>query len=131
MFYEDVFRKLDEEGVRYVVIGGAALVLYGVARLTADLDLFVETSGSNLRKFVRAMVDLGYQPKMPARAEDFISPEKRRRWKDEKGMQKFSFHRPSQPMNLIDSFGIEGIYPELVEGSPFSIGSLCDLTGST
>jgi len=28
MFYEDVFRKLDEEGVRYVVVGGVALVLY-------------------------------------------------------------------------------------------------------
>jgi len=28
MFYEDVFRKLDEEGVRYVVVGGVVLVLY-------------------------------------------------------------------------------------------------------
>lgn len=70
--------------------------------MTADLDLFVETSGSNLRKFVRAMVDLGYQPKMPARAESFIGPEERRRWKDEKGMQKVSFYHPLQPMKLID-----------------------------
>lgn len=116
MFYKDVFRKLDDEGVRFVVICGVALVLYGVVRLTADL--FVETSGSNLRKFVRAMEDLGYKSKMPAKAEDFIGPEKRR------------FSHPSQPMKLIDSFVIEAIHVELVEESPFSTSFVCALTGS-
>lgn len=59
MFYEDVFRKLDEEQVEYVVVGGVALVLHGVVRFTADLDLFVELSEANLRKFVNAMKSLG------------------------------------------------------------------------
>jgi hypothetical protein len=41
MYYEDVFKKLDEKGIRYLVVGGVALVLHGVIRLTADLDLLV------------------------------------------------------------------------------------------
>ncbi len=101
MFYEDVFRKLEEEGVRYVVIGGVALVLYGVVRLTIDLDLFVEMSGPNLKRFLMAMKDLGYKPRMPVKAEDFVIPQKRRRWKEEKGMQVFSLYHPSQPTKLI------------------------------
>ena len=130
MFYEDVFRKLDEEAVRYVVIGGVALVLYGVIRLTADLDLFVGMGGSNLKKFLKAMKDLGYKPKMPVIPEDFANPEKRREWKQQKGMKVFSFYHPAQPMKLIDSFVIEAIHVELVEESPFSRSFVCDLTGS-
>ena len=116
MFYEDVFKKLDEEEVRYVVIGGVALVLYGVVRLTVDLDLFVDMSGPNLKRFLKAMKDLGYKPKMPVKAEDFVNPEKRRRWKEEKGMQVFSFYHPTQPMKLIDVLVDEPIPYEVVNG---------------
>lgn len=42
MFYEKVFRILSEKGVRYAVMGGVALVLHGVVRFTADLDLIVD-----------------------------------------------------------------------------------------
>jgi len=41
MFYEELFEKLNMSGVDYVVVGGVALVLHGVVRLTADLDLMV------------------------------------------------------------------------------------------
>jgi len=42
VLYEDLFRKLEEEQVRYVVAGGVAMVLHGVIRFTADLDLIVD-----------------------------------------------------------------------------------------
>jgi hypothetical protein len=86
------------------VVGGVALVLHGVVRLTADLDLFLEMGAANLGKFIGAMTALGYKPKVPVKAEDFINPEKRRQWKEEKGMQVFSFYHPDKPMDLIDVF---------------------------
>lgn len=104
MLYEDIFRKLDEENVEYVVVGGVALVLHGVVRLTADLDLFLEMGEANLKKFVDTVAALGYKPKMPVKAEDLTKPEKRRQWKEEKGMQVFSFYHPDRPMDLIDVF---------------------------
>ena len=104
MFYENVFRKLADNGVEYVVVGGVALVLHGVIRLTADLDLFVEMSEANLTRFSDTMKDLGYKPKAPVSAEDFIKPEERSRWNKEKGMVMFSFFHPDRPMDLIDVF---------------------------
>ena len=104
MFYGEVFKKLGEEEVRYLVVGGVALVLHGVVRLTADLDLMVWLEEKNLRRFVRALNGLGYRPKVPVRAEEFVDPAKRRLWGQEKGMEVFSFHHPDRPMNLIDVF---------------------------
>lgn len=109
MFYEEVFRKLADRKVKYVVAGGVALVLHGVVRLTADLDLIVELSTENLRKFITAINELGYKPKPPVNAEDFIDPLNRKAWKEEKGMEVFSFYHPKMQMNLIDIFVNEPI----------------------
>ncbi|HIE32693.1 MAG TPA: hypothetical protein EYP81_01410 [Thermodesulfobacteriaceae bacterium] len=62
MFYEEVFRKLNQKGVRYAVTGGIALVLHGVVRLTADLDLIVELSPENLRRFLDAPRNWAFSP---------------------------------------------------------------------
>lgn len=115
MYYEDVFRKLEEEGVRFVVVGGVALVLHGVVRLTVDLDLMVEMSRENLTGFITAMQTLGYRPKPPVKAEEFIDPAKRKRWKEEKGMQVFSFFHPKEAGKLIDVFVDEPINYDEVE----------------
>jgi hypothetical protein len=104
MFYEDVFRKLQESDVRYAVAGGVALVLHGVVRLTADLDLIVDLDRENLKRFIQAMKELGYGPRVPARAEDFEDPAIRAAWKSEKHMEVFSFINQSKPMDLIDVF---------------------------
>jgi hypothetical protein len=109
VFYEEVFRKLTDREVKYAVAGGVALVLHGVVRLTADLDLIVELSTENLRKFIRAINELGYKPKPPVDAEDFIDPLNRKAWKEEKGMEVFSFYHPKMPINLIDVFVNEPI----------------------
>ena len=109
MFYEEVFRKLSDREVKYAVAGGVALVLHGVVRLTADLDLIVELSTENLRRFITAMNELGYKPKPPVDAEDFIDPLNRETWKEEKGMEVFSFYHPKMPMNLIVVFVNEPI----------------------
>ena len=117
MLYEELFRKLAEEDVEYVVVGGVALVLHGVIRLTADLDLFVELSEPNLTRFIHIMKEMGYKPKAPVRAEDFIKPEERARWKEEKGMIVFSFFHPRRPMDLIDVFTTEPLPYDEIRGN--------------
>ena len=104
MYYERVFRDLQEKGVRYAVAGGVALVLHGVVRFTADLDLLIDLSADNLGRFLRVMADLGYKPRNPVAADELLDPAKRRAWKQEKDMQVFSFVDPAQPMSLIDIF---------------------------
>lgn len=104
MFYEEVFRKLGEKKIRYAVAGGIALVLHGVVRFTADLDLIIELSAGNLTKFISVMNELGYKPKLPVKAEDFADPGTRERWVAEKGMKVFTFYHPERQINQIDIF---------------------------
>lgn len=109
MIYEEIFRALNANKVKYVVVGGIALVLHGVVRLTADLDLIVRLETKNLTTFVSVMKGLGYMPKVPVKAEEFIDYEKREKWRREKGMQVFSFYHPKKPSALLDVFVDEPI----------------------
>lgn len=43
-----IFSALSRSGARYVVFGGIAVVLHGLARATKDLDLFLEPSPENV-----------------------------------------------------------------------------------
>jgi hypothetical protein len=104
MIYEEIFRALNAHKVKYVVVGGIALVLHGVVRLTADLDLIVRLEKENLLRFISVMHGLGYKPKMPVKAEEFIDDENRAKWRREKNMQVFSFYHPKKPLGLIDVF---------------------------
>ncbi|MEJ2745794.1 MAG: hypothetical protein P8123_08945 [bacterium] len=104
LYYESVFRKLNECQVRYVVAGGVAIVLHGVVRLTADLDIIVDFEQENIDRFARAMGDLGYRPKVPVKAEELGDPAKRENWVEQKGMQVFSFFHPQKQLELIDVF---------------------------
>lgn len=104
MYYEKVFRSLQKYKIRFAVAGGVALVLHGVVRFTADLDLIVDLEQENLRRFIQAMKELGYRPRNPVKAEAFLDPATRVHWKLEKGMEVFSFVDPEQPMTLVDVF---------------------------
>lgn len=59
--YEDVLRVaklLEEEHVEYALIGGYALALQGIVRLTEDIDILVEPTLENSRRWVRALTKL-------------------------------------------------------------------------
>ena len=116
MYYGEVFITLQKNNIRYAVAGGVALVLHGVVRFTADLDLIVDLEPENLRRFVQAMTELGYRPRNPVKAADFLNPAIREGWKREKGMEVFSFVDPAQPMTMIDVFIEEKIpYREVLQ----------------
>ena len=50
-----VFRALNENDVQYAVFGGVALGLHGLARATADLDLFVVPEPPNIERLKAAL----------------------------------------------------------------------------
>ncbi len=52
---EAVFRALDEQQVAYAVFGAIALGLHGLARSTADLDLFIQPDRENVDRLKRAL----------------------------------------------------------------------------
>lgn len=51
-------RALNREGVRYLLIGGFAVILHGYVRATKDVDLLVEPSPENVAALRRALAYL-------------------------------------------------------------------------
>lgn len=102
MIYNDVFKKLSRRGVKYLVVGGVAVVLHGYTRFTADLDLIIDPSPENIDKLFSALRDLGYLPRVPVTAQEFKEERKRREWMDEKNTKVFSFFHRRDPLKIID-----------------------------
>lgn len=50
-----VARYLNEAGVEYALIGGYALAAHGIIRLTVDIDVVVNPSAANSRRWIVAL----------------------------------------------------------------------------
>ena len=51
-------QALNAEGVKYLLIGGFAVILHGFVRATKDIDLLVDASTENIQRLKRAMAVL-------------------------------------------------------------------------
>jgi hypothetical protein len=49
-----IFRALAEARVRYLVVGGLAVVAHGYVRFTADVDLVLDLESGNVERARRA-----------------------------------------------------------------------------
>lgn len=57
--FKDVLRCLLDEGVRFLVVGGYAVIHYTHPRFTKDLDVWIEPSEANARAVARAFRTFG------------------------------------------------------------------------
>jgi predicted nucleotidyltransferase len=101
---EPLFKTLNDAGVRYVVVGGLAVVLQGHARLTADVDLIVDLEPGAAAKAIETLTAMNLRPQIPVNPLDFADSSIRAGWIRDRGMQVFSFVDPSNPMRIVDLF---------------------------
>jgi predicted nucleotidyltransferase len=60
--YLDFLKALNRSQVRYLVVGGMAVVVYGVDRTTGDMDIWVENSPKNHQALKSALILMQYLP---------------------------------------------------------------------
>jgi len=70
-----VFASFQKHDVKYLVIGGIASILYGVPRVTFDLDLFIEATPANAQRFLNALVEAEMRTATLTTAEELLSNE--------------------------------------------------------
>jgi len=99
-----VFRALATAGVRYLVVGGVAVVLHGHLRATVDLDLVLDLEPENTARALDALVAAGFRPVAPVAVREFADPAMRERWTREKQMVVFSLWTDSDPAFKVDLF---------------------------
>jgi predicted nucleotidyltransferase len=102
--YTDLFSHLIDSGVRFVVVGGVAVVLQGVARLTADIDLVIDLEPGNARRAIETLQSRGLRPLAPVNALDFADAAKRQNWIDTKNLDVFSMRDLRNPLITVDLF---------------------------
>lgn len=116
MLYEHIFQALNNQKVKYLVVGGVAVYLHGIPRFTKDLDLLVDMSPANLKRMIQAFEKIGYIPRIPVNALDFADPKKREEWIKEKNMKAFTFIQTKPPFEQVDIVFAGGIsYQEAVK----------------
>ena len=101
---EAIVRALNDAGARYLIAGGLAVVAHGYLRFTADVDLILDLDTENVRKTLNALQGLGYCPRVPVPAEQFLDADVRARWIREKGMKVFSLISAQHPKTEVDLF---------------------------
>jgi predicted nucleotidyltransferase len=48
---------LYKNKVKYVIVGGEAVIFYGYVRLTGDIDIFFESSPKNVKRLYKALTE--------------------------------------------------------------------------
>ena len=57
--FKELLNTFNEHGVKYLVVGGFAVMLYSEPRYTKDLDIWVEVSAENASRVFAALRDFG------------------------------------------------------------------------
>jgi hypothetical protein len=58
--FKEFLQFLNDNDVRYLVIGGYAVALHGHPRYTKDLDVWIECESGNAERLVRALEAFGF-----------------------------------------------------------------------
>jgi len=102
MKIEDILKALEKEKIDYAVIGGVAVVLYGYVRFTKDIDLIIDFSEDNVRRFIKVLAALNFRPGIPIDPLDMAKKEKREEWIKEKNVKVITFYNPESQLLQID-----------------------------
>ncbi len=58
--FKEFVRSLNDNHVRYLVVGGYAVAFHGYPRYTKDIDIWIEPSPVNAANVVRALEQFGF-----------------------------------------------------------------------
>ena len=133
---ERLLTELSDAGIRYLVVGGVAVVLHGYVRATADLDLVIDLEPENIRRALQLLKDRGFHPRPPVPLEAFADGAERKRWIEERDLKVFSLWHPRLPGLEVDIF-VEEPFPfdeayrratrVQVGSSPVTVAAIDDL----
>jgi predicted nucleotidyltransferase len=72
--FKDLLRSLNGAGVRYLIVGGYAVMVYTEPRYTKDLDLWIEPTEPNAHNLLIALAQFG-APTEDITPDDFTEPD--------------------------------------------------------
>lgn len=71
--FKEFIQSLNDNRVRYLVVGGYAVALHGHPRYTKDIDIWIEMSPENAANVIGALEQFGFTS-LGLRETDFLTP---------------------------------------------------------
>ena len=101
MFIRTLLAALADASVEYCLVGGVAVNLHGVPRMTYDVDLVVAPDAEQLSAAARVLAGLGLVCRIPVKLEAFADVEYRETMRKERNLIA-SYSDPSDPLREVD-----------------------------
>jgi hypothetical protein len=136
MFYLNLFKALKTHEIDYLLVGGLAMNLHGVPRMTMDVDLVIALDSGNVAKLARLAEEFGLYPNVPVKLEDLADGLKREALFAEKNLIALSLicNTPATPtvdIVIHHPLDFEQAYARAVErdisGTPIMVASIEDM----
>ena len=102
MYYFEILEGLYKSKVKYLIVGGLSVNLYGVPRVTQDIDIVIAMDRENVLKITSLLKELGYVPRLPVSPDDLANPDKVKDWIENKNLKAFSFYHKNENYKVID-----------------------------
>jgi hypothetical protein len=100
MFLLQLIEALDNNRIRYALVGGYAVALHGVVRGTVDVDLAIRINKGEFRKTEKALNGLGLKSLLPVTANDVFTY--REEYIRNRNMKAWSFVNPDRAGEVVD-----------------------------
>jgi hypothetical protein len=72
--FKEFIQSLNDNAVRYLLVGGYAVALHGYPRYTKDLDIWVESTADNATRIIKALKLFGFGS-LDLKESDFTTPD--------------------------------------------------------
>lgn len=109
MFINKICHALEQQGVRYAIVGGYAVALHGAVRGTMDVDIAVNWNLNSLRKAEEAMKEIGLVSRLPVSAREIF--QFREEYINNRNLVAWNFYNPadaSQQVDIIITYDLKG-----------------------
>ena len=72
--FKEFIQSLNDNGVRYLVIGGYAVAFHGHPRYTKDIDIWIAMNAENAANIIKALEEFGFAS-LDLQESDFTGPD--------------------------------------------------------
>ncbi|HPH64499.1 MAG TPA: nucleotidyl transferase AbiEii/AbiGii toxin family protein [Kofleriaceae bacterium] len=123
MFIQQLVGALANANVAYCVVGGVAVNLHGVPRMTYDIDIMVATDRENLDRCHQLLSGLGLQIRLPIALVDAADRELAAQWEDERSLLAITYSDPRNPLREVDILIAPSLDPDGVVARAVTVGT--------
>ncbi|PIQ79007.1 hypothetical protein COV81_03520 [Candidatus Peregrinibacteria bacterium CG11_big_fil_rev_8_21_14_0_20_41_10] len=90
-YYKELFTVLSASNIKYLIVGGVAVNLYGYTRFTGDIDILIALEKENLSNLDKVMKELGYVERLPVNILELADQNKLDKYIKEKGLMAYTY----------------------------------------